>query len=396
MPGVYGEPEHSRAGQLAGCVQTDYKPLNEAKKDGARILSSPGAVILGIETSCDETAAAIVTGDRTIMANVVRAQIEEHRPFGGVVPEIAARSHVEVLDHLIAHALQEAGLEFADLNAVAATAGPGLIGGVMVGLTTAKAICLVTQKPLIAVNHLEAHALTPRLTDQVDFPYVLLLVSGGHCQLLVVQGVGRYRRLGTTIDDAIGEAFDKTARLLGLPYPGGPALEQAATGGDPERHAFPRPLLGRDGCDFSFSGLKTAVRAVIDEKKPKPASQALSDIAASFQSAVGDVLADRVGHALALAAEENIPVTCLVMAGGVAANHALRNRVGSAAAEHGLPLIAPPIGLCTDNAAMVAWAGVERMRIGDTDALDFAARPRWPLDQSAPSAVGAGRKGAKA
>ena len=333
--------------------------------------------VLGIETSCDETAAALVNADRQILAETLMSQLEEHRPYGGVVPEIAARSHLEHLDRLIQRTMSDAGLRFSDLSGIAATGGPGLIGGVMVGVMMGKAIAAVADKPFIAVNHLEGHALTARLTDDVAFPYLLLLVSGGHCQLLLVEDLGRYRRLGTTIDDAAGEAFDKAAKLLDLGYPGGPALEHAAAKGDPRRIALPRPMLGRPGCDFSFSGLKTALRHQLVEHPDSPA-----DLAASFQAAVIDCLADRTAHGIE-AATALAPVTALVVAGGVAANKALRARLEQVAASGGLRLVAPPIKLCTDNAAMIAWAGIERLQRGLTDGLDFAPRPRWPLDEAA-------------
>lgn len=335
--------------------------------------------VLGIETSCDETAAAVVSDDRRILSNVVLSQIDEHRPYGGVVPEIAARAHVAHLDRLIAQAMTEAAIDYGDLAAVAATAGPGLIGGVMVGLVTGKAIAAAAGKPLIAVNHLEGHALTARLTDDVSFPYLLLLVSGGHCQILLVEGVGKYRRLGTTIDDAIGEAFDKTAKMLKLGYPGGPAIEKIAADGDPNAVRLPRPMKGREGCDFSFAGLKTAVLHVL-KKEPDidPA-----DLAASFQAAVVDVMRDRLKNALAWAAIEVPELSHIVVAGGVAANKALRAGLEEAAGDAGLQLLAPPIDLCTDNAAMIAWAGLERFRLGLTDDLDAEARPRWPLDPDA-------------
>ena len=342
--------------------------------------------VLGIETSCDETAAAIVRGrpgsPGTILSNVVLSQIGDHAPYGGVVPEIAARAHVTVLDALVLRALDEAGVGFGALDGIAATAGPGLIGGVMVGLLTGKGLALAHGLPLVAVNHLEGHALTVRLTDGLAFPYLLLLVSGGHCQLLAVAGVGQYRRLGTTIDDAVGEAFDKTAKLLGLSYPGGPAVEAAARYGDPARFAFPRPLSGRATCDFSFSGLKTAVRTAV-EALGKPTPQDIADICASFQAAVADQLAERTARAMAtVSALQPAPRHCVV-AGGVAANHALRARLGAVAAEQGFTLVAPPLRLCTDNAAMIAWAGLERLALGLTDGLDAPARARWPLDPAA-------------
>ena len=348
-------------------------------------------LILGIETSCDETAAALVDDTRTIRADLVLSQTELHTPFGGIVPEIAARAHLEHLDGMIGRALKEAGVSVADLDGVAATGGPGLIGGVIVGVMTGKAIALAARKPFLAINHLEGHALSPRLSHDVAFPYLLLLVSGGHCQLLIVEGVGRYRRLGTTIDDAAGEAFDKTAKLLGLGYPGGPAVERAARSGDPARFAFPRPLKGRPGCDFSFAGLKTAVRQAA-EAAGDLSPQLVADMAASFQQAVADSLADRTGRALEIFRQRHPEGTALVVAGGVAANTLLRERLTRLAAEHGLDFIAPPLKLCTDNAAMIAWAGVERLRLGLVDGLDFSPRPRWPLDPAAPKVIGAGVK----
>jgi N6-L-threonylcarbamoyladenine synthase len=346
-------------------------------------------IVLGLETSCDETAAALVADDKRVLAEALLSQQAEHRPFGGIVPELAARSHLDHLDGLIRRAMAEARVGFGDLAGVAATGGPGLIGGVMVGVMTAKAIAAVAKLPFIAVNHLEGHALSVRLVDDVAFPYLLLLVSGGHCQLLLVSEVGRYKRLGTTIDDAAGEAFDKAAKLLGLGYPGGPAIEKAAAAGDPKRVPLPRPMLGRPGADFSFSGLKTALRHRVAEAKPVAQdSHAIADLAASFQAAVIDCLADRTANAIAMAREEAQP-TALVVAGGVAANAALRRRLEDVAAANGLPLVAPPLKLCTDNAAMIAWAGIERLKRGLTDGLDFAPRPRWPLDPSA-------RPGAKA
>ena len=345
-------------------------------------------IVLGIETSCDETAAAVVGADRRIHANLVLSQLDEHRPYGGVVPEIAARSHLDHIDGLVGRAMAQSGLDFGELSGVAATAGPGLIGGVFVGVMTAKAIAAARHLPFLAVNHLEGHALTVRLTEAIDFPYLLLLVSGGHCQLLEVEGVGRYRRLGGTIDDAVGEAFDKTAKLLGLDYPGGPALEREAKGGDPARFELPRPMIGRPNCDFSFSGLKTAVRhkvAALGEAPPD--ARARADLAAAFQAAVGDVLADRSARALALFQARHRQAGPLVVAGGVAANRYLRGRLGEMAARAGCALVAPPAELCTDNAAMIAWAGVERLALKLTDPLDFAPRPRWPLEQL--SALGA-------
>src|SRR5512138_118629 len=361
----------------------------ERVRSGA--MSADNPTVLGIETSCDETAAAVVSGSGAIRANIVLSQLDEHRPYGGVVPEIAARSHLDHLDRLVAEAMDKAGLTFAELDGVAATAGPGLIGGVFVGVMTAKAIALAWDLPFIAVNHLEGHALSARLSDRLEFPYLLLLVSGGHCQLLAVEGVGRYRRLGGTIDDAVGEAFDKTAKLLGLGYPGGPAVEQEAAKGDPAAFALPRPMVGRPGLDFSFSGLKTAVRQAAEQagilggaKASGGDAQRRADLAASFQAAVGDVLAERCGRALEVFRQDYGAAGPLVVAGGVAANRSLRARLESVAAAAGTRLVAPPPALCTDNAAMIAWAGVERLRLGLTDPLDFAARPRWPLESLAP------------
>jgi N6-L-threonylcarbamoyladenine synthase len=347
-------------------------------------------IVLGIETSCDETAAALVTDRREILADVVLSQLSDHRPYGGVVPEIAARAHLDHLDALIGEAMAKAGIGFAELDAVAATGGPGLIGGVIVGVMTGKAIAAVHGLPFLAVNHLEGHALTARLTDPgLEFPYLLLLVSGGHCQLLAVEGVGRYRRLGTTIDDAVGEAFDKAAKLMGLGYPGGPLLERAAEGGDPRRFALPRPMKGRPGCDFSFSGLKTAVRLALDDLSSPLGEADRADLAASFQEAVADVLLDRCRRGLRLFKEAHPDGRSMVVAGGVAANRVLRARLSGLAEDAGLRFVAPPVRLCTDNAAMIAWAGAERLRLGLADGLDFAPRPRWPLDPEAPKAKGA-------
>ena len=350
-------------------------------------------VILGIETSCDETAAALVTADRRILAAPIAAQLDLHAPYGGVVPEIAARAHVERLDLLIGAAMRQAGLGFGDLAAVAATAGPGLIGGLMVGLVTAKTLCLVHRLPLIAINHLEGHALTARLTDGVNFPYLLLLVSGGHCQLLIVEDVGRYRRLGTTIDDALGEAFDKVAKMLGLGYPGGPAVERLAREGDPARFAFPRPLLGQPGCHFSFSGLKTAVRQAVLRLGPAALEpQNLADLCASFQEAAADSLAERTANAVDVFRERHPLGDTLVVAGGVAANARIRQRLDKLATGQGMRLVAPPLPLCGDNAVMIAWAGQERLALGHDDPLDTPARARWPLDPGAEPAIGAGVK----
>lgn len=348
---------------------------------------------LGIETSCDETAVAVVSGTRQIVAQRILSQVDDHRPFGGVVPEVAARAHLQHLDRLIAEAMDRAGLDFAGLDAVAATAGPGLIGGVLVGVTMAKAIAAVHGLPFIAVNHLEGHALSARLSDGVEFPYLLLLVSGGHCQLLIANGVGDYRRLGTTMDDALGEAFDKVAKLLGLGYPGGPAVEAAALGGNARRFALPRPMKGRSGCHFSFSGLKTAVKQTWEGlSEDGRDDRARADLCAAFQEAAADVLVDRTSHALAEFPASASRQRTLVVAGGVAANSYLRARLAALAKAEKVRLVAPPQGLCTDNGAMIAWAGVERLRLGLTDGLDFAPRPRWPLDPDAPAVAFAGIK----
>ncbi len=342
------------------------------------------ALILGLESSCDETAAAIVASDRRILAHKLAGQEAAHRPFGGVVPEIAARAHVEMLMPLVEAALAEAEISLDEIDAVAATAGPGLIGGVMVGLVTGKALAHAAGKPLIAVNHLEGHALSPRLSDPaLAFPYLLLLVSGGHCQLLLVEGVGRYRRLATTIDDAAGEAFDKTAKLLGLGFPGGPAVEAAARSGDASAVPLPRPLKGSADPNFSFAGLKSAVLRARDSGQYRA-----EDIAASFQQAVVDCLVDRTARAIGAADG----ATALVVAGGVAANGAIRSALAQLAASNGLNFVAPPLWLCTDNAAMIGWAGAERFALGLTDPLDIAARPRWPLDPDAGRVRGAGVK----
>jgi N6-L-threonylcarbamoyladenine synthase len=342
-------------------------------------------IVLGIESSCDETAAALVTEDRQILAQAIASQDDRHAPYGGVVPEIAARAHAERLAPLIERVLDEAGLGLADCAAVAATAGPGLIGGVMVGLVTAKALAMAGELPLLAINHLEGHALSPRLADPaLEFPYALLLVSGGHCQVLRVEGVGRYRRFATTIDDALGEAFDKTAKILGLGFPGGPAVERLATEGDPRAVPLPRPLLGSAEPHFSFAGLKSAVLRAADSGRYSAA-----DIAASFQQAALDCLLDRTESALDRMEE----VTALVVAGGVAANRGVRTALESLATARGLRFVAPPQALCTDNAAMIAWAGLERLAAGfPGDPLDIAAKPRWPLDPAAEAVRGAGIK----
>ncbi len=342
------------------------------------------SLILGIESSCDETAAALVTSDRQILAHKLAGQEAAHAPYGGVVPEIAARAHAEILTPLIEAALAEAGKSLDDVDAIAATAGPGLIGGVMVGLVTGKALAMAADKPLIAVNHLEGHALSPRLVNpDLAFPYLLLLVSGGHCQILRVEGVGQYRRLATTIDDAAGEAFDKTAKILGLGYPGGPKVEAFARQGDPAAVPLPRPLIRSAEPHFSFAGLKSAVVRARQSGTYKP-----EDIAASFQQAVVDCLRDRLEKAIA----EQEGCAHLVVAGGVAANGAIRTMLEQVAEQNGMAFTAPPQWLCTDNAAMIAWAGAERFAAGLTDPLDFVARPRWPLDPTAEKARGAGVK----
>jgi N6-L-threonylcarbamoyladenine synthase len=351
-------------------------------------------IVLGIETTCDETAAAVVErfedGRGRILSNVVLSQVSEHAAFGGVVPEIAARAHVEALDVIIANAMREAAYNFDGIDGVAAAAGPGLIGGVIVGLTTAKAIALVKKKPLIAVNHLEAHALTARLTDNTPFPYCLFLASGGHTQILAVRGVGDYVRLGTTQDDAIGEAFDKTAKLLGLGYPGGPQVELEATRGNAARFALPRPMHGRKEPDFSLSGLKTALR--LEAEKIAPLSDKdVADLCAGFQQAVVDVVFDRLRTGLRLFRTKFGAPSALVVAGGVAANQAIRKALTRLAFEVGTTLIAPPPDLCTDNGAMIAWAGCERLALGLTDSLDTGPRARWPLDEIA-AAEGARRR----
>lgn len=354
-------------------------------------------LVLGIETSCDETAAGIVArsadGHGRIVANVVRSQWDAHRAYGGVVPEIAARAHAECLDDIVAAAMKEAGLKFSDLSAIAATAGPGLNGGLVVGAVAGQAMALASGKPFLAINHLEAHALTVGLTDGLKPPYLLLLVSGGHTQTLLVRGVGHYERLGTTIDDALGEAFDKTGKLLGLGFPGGPAVERAASTGDAKRLTLPRPMLGRTEPHFSFAGLKTAVRQRAQALAPL-SSQDVADLCAAFQLAVTDSVTDRVQRAMTLA-ESRLAADAprsLAIAGGVAANKAINTALRGLAQARGYTLYTPPISLCSDNGAMIAWAGAERLALGLTDALGFAVRPRWPLDAGAPPAIGAGVK----
>jgi N6-L-threonylcarbamoyladenine synthase len=359
-------------------------------------------LVLGVESSCDDTAAAVVSvrGSETrVLSNVTLAQFDRHAAYGGVVPEIAARAHVERMDGVIAQAMAEARARYDEIGAIAATAGPGLIGGVIVGLTAAKALAIAHQKRLIPVNHLEAHALSVRLMEVVEFPYLLLLISGGHTQLIEVAGVGRYRRLGTTIDDAAGEAFDKSAKLLGLGQPGGPMIERAATGGQSYRYDFPKPLAGREGCDFSLSGLKTALR-ITAEGLLNPTGQDIADLAASFQTALAAHLASRTANAMAMIEADSGPST-LVVAGGVAANCAIKGTLKELTQSRGWRLVYPPPKYCTDNGAMIAWAGIERLRAGlapsSEGALAFAPRARWPLaDPPEGRAHGGGRKGPKA
>lgn len=359
--------------------------------------------LLGLESSCDDTAAAVVrqkTGQRAeVLSSIVFGQTELHSAFGGVVPEIAARAHAEKLDHCVIDALKAAGMRLQDLDAIAVTAGPGLIGGVMSGVMCAKGIAAATGLPLVGVNHLAGHALTPRLTDDIAYPYLMLLVSGGHCQYLIARGPEDFTRLGGTIDDAPGEAFDKTARLLGLPQPGGPSVQKEAEMGDPKRFRFPRPLIQRQDCNLSFSGLKTALMRMRDQivdEKSGLTRQDRADLCAGFQAAVADVLAAKTRRALGLYLAENPAVPTLAVAGGVAANTAIRAALETVCAEMNTQFIAPPLALCTDNAAMIAYAGLERFKAGARDGMDLTARPRWPLDQSSPAMLGSGRKGAKA
>lgn len=354
--------------------------------------------LLGIESSCDDTAAAVVRGT-DVLASVVYGQTSLHAEFGGVVPEIAARAHAEKLDHCIEEALAEAGIALAELDGIAVTAGPGLIGGVLSGVMCAKGIAAATGLPLIGVNHLAGHALTPRLTDQLPYPYLMLLVSGGHCQFLIVESHDRFQRIGGTIDDAPGEAFDKTARLLGLPQPGGPSVERAAKSGDPKRFALPRPLLNQPGCDMSFSGLKTAILRARDGvvvEKGGLTVQDQADLSASFQAAITDVLIEKTRRALAEYLRHKPDVPSFAIAGGVAANGVIREGLTTLCAALKTDFIAPPLHLCTDNAAMIAYAGIEQMAAGHRDDLTLSARPRWPLDQRAAPMLGSGKKGAKA
>lgn len=353
-------------------------------------------IILGIETSCDDTAVGIVTSGKKVLANVVYNQFKEHSPYGGVVPEIAARAHVDHLDELVKKALNEAGLTLSDIDAFAATAGPGLIGGLMVGVVSAKTFSLATGKPFLAINHLEGHALSPRLVSETDFPYLLLLISGGHCQLISVDGLGKYRRLGTTIDDAAGEAFDKGAKLLGLGVPGGPNLEKVARDGNPTKFKFPRPLIRQPGCDFSFSGLKTALLREVEKQTDNGREANLvADLAASYQAAIADCLENRTRNAMAaFKAQVDGPLN-FVIAGGVAANTRIREKLESLSKTEGFSYFAPPIWLCTDNGAMIAWAGIEKSKLNKGDPLDTSVRARWPLDETARPVIGHGRRGVK-
>jgi N6-L-threonylcarbamoyladenine synthase len=338
-------------------------------------------LVLGIETSCDETAAAVVSDDRQIHSNIVLSQIADHQIYGGVVPEIAARAHIDHIEHVIDEALSAAKTSLSEIDAIAVTGGPGLIGGVIVGVMTAKALASVHSKPYIAVNHLEGHALTVRLTNDIPFPYLLLLVSGGHCQFLAVEGVGKYKKLGGTVDDALGEAFDKTAKMMGLNYPGGPAVEQLAKSGNETAYKFPVPMKGREGCDFSFSGLKTAVRKQVMELEEKGAlsENAKADICASFQYTVADSIIDRAHHAIQSFKATYPDAKHFVLAGGVAANQYIRGALQEVIATYGMELVAPPIKLCTDNASMIAWAGIEHLKLGNTSDMAFEPKARWPL-----------------
>lgn len=359
--------------------------------------------VLGIESSCDDTAAAVVRHDENqipeILSQVVVGQGDLHKDFGGVVPEIAARAHVEKLDYCVEDAMRQAGLGFSELDAIAVTSGPGLIGGVISGVMCAKGLAVTTGLPIVGVNHLAGHALTPRLTDSIEFPYLMLLVSGGHCQFLIVRSEDEFTRLGGTIDDAPGEAFDKVARLLALPQPGGPSIEQSALNGDPSRFRFPRPLLDRKGCDMSFSGLKTAVLRARDSvvaDKGGLTKRDQADLSAGFQQAITAVLNEKSRRALASYLSESPKVAAFAVAGGVSANMDIRSALETVAAENSTKFLAPPLALCTDNAAMIAWAGLERFRAGHVDDMTLGARPRWPLDTRSKTMLGSGKKGAKA
>jgi N6-L-threonylcarbamoyladenine synthase len=377
-----------RSGTRETPVFRQRQGLNWVLTGRQTTVTATATLMLGIETTCDETAAAVVErqadGSGRILSNVIRSQVDEHAPYGGVVPEIAARAHVDLLDGIIASAMKEAAVTYPQLSGVAAAAGPGLIGGVIVGLTTAKAIALVHAKPLLAVNHLEAHALTPRLVCPLAFPYCLFLASGGHTQIVAVLGVGQYVRLGTTVDDAIGEAFDKVAKMLGLPYPGGPQVERLAATGDPNRFPFPRPMLGRKDANFSLSGLKTAVRNEAERSSPLD-PQDIGDLCAGFQAAVLESTADRLTMGLTHFQERFGTPRALVAAGGVAANQAIRGALQAVAARAQTALIVPPPALCTDNGAMIGWAGLERLALGLTDEMAAPPRARWKLDNDAPT-----------
>lgn len=332
--------------------------------------------ILGIESSCDETAASIVNDNKEILSNVIISQIDEHQKFGGVVPEIASRAHLSHVQTVVDKALKDADLSLNDLDAIAVTAGPGLIGGLLVGIMFAKGLSFAINKPLLAINHLEGHALTARLTNEIEFPYLMLLVSGGHCQILIVENVGVYHKLGGTLDDAVGESFDKVAKMLGLDYPGGPIIEKLALTGNPNKYDFPKPMKGREGCDFSFSGLKTAVRLIIEKTELTPEN--IADICASFQRTIAEILLDRLNNALKISKKSHPKIKQLIIAGGVAANQYLLKEIQSSIEKHNIETIAPPIKLCTDNAAMISWAGIERFRLGVKDEV-IVPKSRWPL-----------------
>lgn len=382
------QPYKSFPKKISTSIEKNHMPYKNSK------LSHP--VVLGIETSCDDTAVGIVDARKVIHASYIHNQYREHKIFGGIVPEVAARAHIDNLERILSLTLRKAKLGLEDVDAVAATAGPGLIGGLMVGLVMAKALAFAMNKPLLAINHLEGHALSPRLISDVKFPYLLLLISGGHSQLLSVEGVGVYKRLGTTVDDAVGEAFDKGAKLLGLPIPGGPNLEKVALGGREDTYHFPRPMIGRTGCDFSFSGLKTALLHEVKKHK-KPTKKIIADLAASYQAAIVDSLIDRTKNAMSSFQKviKNKKQPTFVLAGGVAANTSIRTRFETLCRSMKFIFLAPPPHLCTDNGAIIAWAGVERFLIGQHDSLDTPARARWPLDLNSKPRIGHGKKGPK-
>lgn len=335
--------------------------------------------ILGIESSCDETSASVVTDSREILSNIIVSQIDKHQEFGGVVPEISSRAHLTYMQDVVRKAMQTAKLEFNELDAIAVTAGPGLIGGLLVGLMFAQGLSFASNKPLLSINHLEGHALTARLTNDVEFPYLTLLVSGGHCQILIVEKMGIYRKLGGTLDDAVGESFDKVAKMLGLDYPGGPIIEKLALDGDPFAYDFPKPMKGREGCDFSFSGLKTAVRLII--QKTELTQHSIANICASFQRTIVEILLDRLDNAIKITQESHPQLKQLVISGGVAANQYILNKIRDSMNKYTIETVAPPIKLCTDNAAMIAWAGIERFRLGLVD-NNIIPHPRWPLEEN--------------